>query len=98
MVTEDLHDAASAGNEARCAVDRRLDPARSNNWAIRQLRISSTVGIGKEALFRSTAMDRNLVSPRRPNILFAYPLGVNMGTRHLHTPRAAVRHSARRDF
>jgi hypothetical protein len=42
------------------------------------------------------AMEGNPVSQRRPSTMFASPLGSKKGSRHLHTPHAAPRHSARR--
>jgi hypothetical protein len=56
------------------------------------------VGVGKEALFRSTAMEGDLGAQRRPGTMSASPLGSKKGSRHLHTPHAAARHSARRRF
>ena len=68
---------------------------RSRNSDVRQLRLPSTVGGGKEPPFRSTAMEQNLSFQRRPATLSASPLGSETGNRHLHTPHAATRHSAR---
>jgi len=63
---------------------------------VRQLRLSWTVGVGNEALFRSTVIEQNLGFQRRPAAMSASPLGGGGRSHHVHKLHAATGHGAGR--
>jgi len=84
---------SGSGLAVRCVAE----PVRSRNSDVRQLRLSSTLGVGKERLFRSTAMERNPGFQRRPGTRSPSPLGGRNASGHLHTPHEEARQSGQRE-